>query len=143
MSTPDKESVSDLAEELRRSVSFFVRNTRARADVLTRSRAEALDQLDRAGPQTIRQLADHLAVRHQAMSRTVLELEEHGLVTRTQSTTDARASIIEVSAAGQRALHHDQQARRDVIGDAIATRLDADELASVRMMPALLRKLAE
>jgi len=138
----DADSIGALAEDLRRAVSYFVRNTRARADELTRSRAEALAQLERDGAQTIKQLATHLAVRHQAMSRTVLELENLEFVAREPSASDARASVIRLTALGRQALLRDQEARQDLIRESIAERLDDDERALLRFVPDLLRKLA-
>ncbi|QAY59734.1 MarR family transcriptional regulator [Microbacterium protaetiae] len=137
----EESSASALAEQLRQAVSYFVRRTRARSDELTRSRAEALAQLDRAGAQTITQLATHLAVLHQAMSRTVLELEHSGLVARQASPADSRASVIRITDAGAQALARDRETRRDLIGDMIAACLDDQERALLERVPGLLKKL--
>lgn len=141
MSDADEASVAELAEDLRVSVGRLVRSTRARADELSRGRAETLARLEAAGGQTIAQLAAHRGVRHQAMSRCVTELDDLGLVRREQSPTDARASVILLSAAGREALARGRAARRDVLATAIVERLDDDERALLRRVPALLRKI--
>lgn len=140
MTSEQAEQAEELAEDLRLAVARLVRQTRAQADELPRGRAETLARLETAGAQTIAQLAEHRGVRHQAMSRSIAELGELGLVRRMPSPTDARASLILLSVAGAQALEEDRQARRDVLATAIAA-LEPDELAVLRQVPALFAKL--
>jgi len=138
----DPGDAQELAEELRLAVSRLVRQTRARADELPRARAETLARLEAEGGQTIAQLAEHRGVRHQAMSRGVAELEALGLVAREPDPADARASLIRLSDAGREALTRGRAARRDLLASAIAERLDDEELALLRRVPALLARLS-
>lgn len=138
----DEAGVEELAEELRLAVARLVRHTRAAADEMPRSRAETLALLEAGGPQTIAQLAEQRAVRHQAMSRTVAELEELGLVLREPSPTDARAFLIRIGDDGRAALDRGRRARRTLLASAISERLDEEERAVLQRVPALLAKLS-
>lgn len=132
----------ELAERLRQAVSRFVRVTRARADTLPPTRAEALSVLLRAGPQTIAQLAAQRGVRHQSMSRTVGELETLGLVARGPSPHDGRACVITLTGAGTAALEADRHARRRLLADTIATELSPAEREMLTIVPTLLDRLS-
>lgn len=130
----------ELAEELRLAVSHLVRSTRAYADELTRAHAETLALLERHGERTIAELAAERGVRHQAMSRTVAELDQAGMVERRPSPSDARAFIIGLAERGRVALQRDRETRRDLLARAIAG-LDDDDRRMLRSVPGLLRKL--
>ncbi|HWC22799.1 MAG TPA: MarR family winged helix-turn-helix transcriptional regulator [Flexivirga sp.] len=134
---PDQE----LAEQLRQAIGRLVRATRGRADALPRARAELLGQLDRDGPQTIADLAAGRAVRHQAMSRAVKDVEALGLVRREADPRDARAQLITITAAGTAAIDRDRKARRDLLATAIRERLDDAERLALQQVPRLLDKL--
>ena len=142
--TPEQkqEYAAALAEQLRLAIGRLVRHTRAEADELPRARAECLARLEAAGSQTIAQLAEHRGVRHQAMSRSIGELEQLGLVVREPAPADARAVFIRLTRAGSNALDRDRHARRDVLTRAILERLDDDERALLGRLPALLTKLS-
>lgn len=130
----------ELAEELRLAVSHLVRSTRAHADELPRAHAETLALLERHGGRTIAELAADRGVRHQAMSRTVAELDKAGMIERRQSPSDARAFIIRLAERGRVALQRDREARRDLLARAIAA-LDDDDRRRLTSVPGLLRKL--
>lgn len=140
MSSSEEERDRALAEELRLAVGYLVRGTRAHADELTRAYAETLAQLERAGGQTIAQLAAVRGVRHQAMSRMVAEMERQELVARRPSDADARASVIALSERGRAALDRDREARRDLLARAIAGLTEQDR-SLLDAVPGLLRKL--
>lgn len=57
--------------------------------------------LDRFGPMTQRQLVDQLGVEPPTLSTVVRKLERGGLVTRTTSSSDARATIVELTGEGR------------------------------------------
>lgn len=130
-----------LAEELRLAIGSLVRTTRGQADQLPRAHAETLAQLDADDGKTIAELAARRGVRHQAMSRTVSELEDQHLIDRTPSSTDGRAFVIRLTAAGRAALQQDREARRDTLARAIAT-LPAQDRKTLEAVPSLLRKLS-
>ncbi|GAA0442117.1 MarR family transcriptional regulator [Actinoplanes capillaceus] len=132
----------ELAERLRQSIGRFVRTTRAGADTLPPTRAEALGVLLREGPQTIAQLAARRGVKHQSMSRTVGELEALGMVGRAASPDDGRAVVITLTEAGTAALESDRVARRRLMADAITTRLSPAEREMLNVVPLLLDRLS-
>lgn len=134
--------LGELAEDLRLAVGSFVRATRAGADTLPRTHADALGTLDRSGPQTIADLAREHRVRHQGMSRTVAELEQEALIVRIPNPDDARGWIIEISTAGMAALQADRVARRTLLEERIREQLSDDERRLLEEVPRLLRKLA-
>lgn len=131
-----------LAEDLRLAVGAFVRATRARADTLQRTHADALGTLDRDGPRSIAQLAEEHRIRHQGMSRTVAELDRLGFITRSRNPDDARGWLIEINDAGERALGADRTARRALLEARIRDQLTDDERRALAQVPGLLRKLA-
>jgi len=135
--------VAELGEELRRAVGQFVRATRARADQLSRTHADALGALDRNGPQTIVQLAQQHGIRHQGMSRTVAELDAAGLVIRTPTPADARGWIIAISEQGVQSLRADRVERRNRLAEQISKQLTDSDRETLRTVPALLLKLSQ
>jgi len=140
--TPRADADDELAERLRQAVGRFVRTTRAHADTLPPTRAEALVVLYRDGPQTIAQLAARRGVKHQSMSRTVAEMETLGLVARQASPRDGRAFEITPTEAGGAALETDRLARRRLLSDAIATQLSSAEREMLNAVPTLLDRLS-
>ncbi|MFE2378888.1 MarR family winged helix-turn-helix transcriptional regulator [Streptomyces sp. NPDC059398] len=132
----------DIAEELRRSIGRFVRAVRARADTVPPMQATALGTLDREGPQTIAGLAAAHGVKHQSMSRTVIELEALGLVSRSRNQRDGRSFLIAITPAGAEALDGDRRTRRRWVADTIAERLTADERRTLLAVPDLLDRLS-
>ena len=133
----------DIAEELRRSIGRFVRATRAHADTLPPTRAEAMGFLSREGPLSIAELSTFRGVRHQSMSRMVAELQELGFTSRAPNPADAREVMITLTEAGEAALDADRAARRDWVAQAIASRLTPAEQAMLRAVPALLDRLSD
>jgi DNA-binding MarR family transcriptional regulator len=136
-------SSTNLAEELRASVSRFVRTTRQHADVLPVSRAETLRHLRIEGPQTMAALAVSRNVSHQSVSRMVGELEKLGLVVRGENPADARGFVIALSEAGRQRLDEDMDHRRTIIAAAIDTGLSRAERNALAQLPAILDRLAE
>ena len=93
-----------LAAELRVALlhtSRRLRNERSSDDV-TPGQFTVLSVLDRHGPLTPREIAEHEKVRPPSMTRTLAALEVLGLVTRTDHPTDGRQVLVTLSDHGRR-----------------------------------------
>lgn len=66
------------------------------------------------GPQSISELADKLGITAQGVSKTVIEMERKGYVTRTASSGDQRRKLVELTSRGWDAIHASRRARADV-----------------------------
>lgn len=89
--------------------------------VLSRSAAATLARLREDGPQRISELAHGESVSQPSMTCLVQRLERDAYVSRRPDPADARAAIIEITAAGRHAL----EARAGVRAEVLATRLQA------------------
>jgi DNA-binding MarR family transcriptional regulator len=105
---------AELASAMRVSVMRLSRRLRSeRADhALTLTQVSALATLDRHGPLTPRELADHEKVQPPSMTRTLAYLEERGLITRTPHETDGRQHLVSLTADATALLKEDRR-RRD------------------------------
>ena len=101
----------------------------------------ALFTIESHGPITAGQLAEHEQVRKPTVTRTVAELLERGLITRTPDPLDGRVTWLQATPEGKRLL---QQARRrtDEFLAMRLKRLTAQERATLRDASALLERLA-
>ncbi len=88
-----------------------LRNERADAS-LSIGAVAALGALDRHGPLTPGELADHERVQPPSMTRTLAALEGAGLVERTPHPTDGRQVLMSVTEAARAMLRADRR-RRD------------------------------
>lgn len=70
-----------------------------------------LAYLNRAGQSTPGAIADAERQRPQSLTRVFTELEREGLITRSPSTEDRRASVLELTPAGRGALSADMADR--------------------------------
>jgi DNA-binding MarR family transcriptional regulator len=105
---------AELASTMRVSVMRLSRRLRTeRADHdLTLTQTAALATLDRHGPLTPRELADHEKVQPPSMTRTLAAMEERGLITRTPHASDGRQHLVALTAAASELLREDRR-RRD------------------------------
>jgi DNA-binding MarR family transcriptional regulator len=92
-----------------------------------------------AGDTTITQLAGRLGVSAQAVSKTVIELEQAGYLHRRRDTDDGRARKIEITRRGQSMLATSRQARAEIAAE-ITAALGAD---GARDLAASLRAVSE
>lgn len=108
-------SVTDaaLASELRTSVMRLARRLRRmRTDTsLSLGQLAALGTLDRHGPLTPGQLAEHERVQPPSMTRIVKALETEGYVARCAHETDGRQVVVSVTDAGRKLLKEDRRQR--------------------------------
>ena len=102
-----------LASELRTSVMRLARRLRRmRADsTLSLGQLAALGTVERHGPMTPGELAEHERVQPPSMTRIVKALEEAGYVTRSPHPTDGRQVVVAVSQEGKQLLREDRRKR--------------------------------
>jgi DNA-binding MarR family transcriptional regulator len=134
MESPDTVLAAGLEERVSRLWWLISRDA---PTVLSRSAAATLARLREDGPQRISALAQGEAVAQPSMTCLVQRLERDSYVSRRPDPVDARATLIEITAAGRHAL----EARAGVRAEALAQRLDAlsarERAAIDRAMPAL------
>jgi DNA-binding MarR family transcriptional regulator len=105
---------AELASSMRVSVMRLSRRLRVeRADHgLTLTQISVLTTLDRHGPLTPRELAQHERVQPPSMTRTLAGLEERALLVRTPHASDGRQHLISLAAPAAALLREDRR-RRD------------------------------
>jgi DNA-binding MarR family transcriptional regulator len=111
---PTLTRTAELASTLRVSVMRLGRRLRAERVVtdLSLTQMSALGTLDRHGPLTPRELADHEKVQPPSMTRVLAGLEERGLILRTPHETDGRQHLVSLTADAKALLKEDRR-RRD------------------------------
>lgn len=130
-----------LAEDLRRTVSDFVRHVRMATGTTGSSRWETLELLERAGPQTVASLARLRGVKHQSMRLVVGELEAAGLVAREADAVDARAQRVTLQPLALQSLRAGREKRSAWIADRIERTLTAHERTQLGAALSLMHKL--
>lgn len=113
---------TELASALRVSTMRLARRLRAERsdDGLSLTQMATLGTLDRHGPLTPRELAEHEKVRPPSMTRILASLEERGLIDRTPHESDGRQHRVSLT-AGARELIREDRRRREAW---LACRLD-------------------
>jgi len=111
---PTMTRTAELASSMRVSVMRLSRRLRVeRADHgLTLTQISVLATLDRHGPLTPRELAQHERVQPPSMTRTLAGLEERALIVRTPHASDGRQHLISLAAPAAALLREDRR-RRD------------------------------
>jgi DNA-binding MarR family transcriptional regulator len=139
LSAPDAE----LASTLRMSVMRLARRLRAqRSDLsLTLTQLAALATLERHGPLTPGELAEHEKVQPPSMTRVLGILEDHGLVQREPHPTDGRQQVVTITRQAVTMLREDRR-RKDAWLAKQLTELTADERAALRAAAPVLERLA-
>ena len=98
-------TTATLAERLRVSVGRLARRLRQQSlGGLTPSQSSVLATLDRHGPMSMSQLADHEAIAKPSATGIVGRLIGKGLVAREPDPRDGRSSIVEITPDGVEAL---------------------------------------
>jgi DNA-binding MarR family transcriptional regulator len=134
MQAPDAVLAAGLEERVSRLWWLISRDA---PTVLSRSAAATLARLREDGPQRISALAHAESVAQPSMTQLVQRLERDAYVTRHPDPVDARATLIEITAAGRHAL----EARAGVRAEALAARLGAlsarERVAIAKALPAI------
>ena len=114
----------------------------ARAGVaLDRAGYAALCRLHEAGPLRLSELAARMGVDASTASRQVQQLERTGLVGRVGDPADRRASLLELTAEGDRVLARMRQARRESLAQVLGGWSKADRRTLAVMLTRLVDDL--
>ncbi|HEU4978857.1 MAG TPA: MarR family transcriptional regulator [Solirubrobacteraceae bacterium] len=136
------ESPPELAAALRVTIGRLARSLRRnRSAAVTPSQLSALVTLDRHGPLRLADLAGHEGVRPSTLTRIVQRLEARGLARRRADPADARAALLEPTAAGRRLLGGLRAERSAALAAALAALDASDRGAIAAALPALDRLL--
>ena len=133
------------ARELRRAVSRLHRRLRGLGpdDGMPLTKLSVLGQLFDRGPLAAGEIAALERVQPQSLTRTFNDLEADGLVRRVPDSTDGRRALLELTAAGRRALSREMRPRVDWLDHTMAAVLTPLECEIVRLATPLLVRLAE
>jgi DNA-binding MarR family transcriptional regulator len=111
---PTLTKTAELASELRMSVMRLTRRLRLERlpDIgLTLTQIATLVTIERHGPITPREVADHERVRPPSMTRVLAVLEERGLIDRIAHPSDGRQQLVSLAPAGHDLLREDRRRR--------------------------------
>jgi DNA-binding MarR family transcriptional regulator len=103
-------ATSTIAHDLRAACMRITRRVRLQATRIPPHWFTVLAALDR-GVKTATELAEREHVSAPSMSRTLKELEDRGLVSRTTDPDDRRSRILTLTEAGMRELHDGRRSR--------------------------------
>ncbi|KRB57079.1 hypothetical protein ASE04_28695 [Rhizobium sp. Root708] len=137
-----QEEALALAENLRRTLSKFVRGIRLQAETPTTSQSETLSLLERDGPLSVAQLASLRSVKHQSMRLVVGQLEVDGLVGKLPNPADGRSQLLSLTAKGREKLSRSREARASKIAALIEERLSDQDRQTLRAAIAVIERLA-
>ncbi|HEU4912406.1 MAG TPA: MarR family transcriptional regulator [Actinomycetes bacterium] len=133
---------AELASVLRVSVMRLSRRLRfERPDSgLSLTQLSALGTLDRHGPLTPRELADHEKVQPPSMTRVLAGLEERGLIDRTPHESDGRQHRVSLTRQGADLLREDRRRREEWLACRLAE-LTPEEREVLRAATVLLERI--
>jgi DNA-binding MarR family transcriptional regulator len=135
--------ITDVAGHLRLVVARTARRLRKEAGSdLSPSLSSALAAIDRHGPVTPSELADHERVQRPTATRVIARLEELGLVDRAPDPGDRRSSLISASVAGRTLLRRQRSRKNQYLARRLAA-LDADEVATLERAAAILERMLD
>ena len=118
---------TELAARLRLAITRTARRMRQRSSGdLSPSMGAALASIERHGPLTPAELADHERFQRPTATRVVAKLEARGLVARTPHPADRRSCLVAVSADGQAMLQDTRRRRTTYLAGRLAAVSDAD-----------------
>ena len=131
-----------LSSALRIGVMRLARRLRQeRSGDFTLTQMSALATIDRKGPMTLGQLADHERVQPPSMTRVVGHLVAAGLLSRTPSPEDRRQALVDVTPSGKALLTADRR-RRDEWLTGRLQQMTPEELELLRTAVPLFERLA-
>jgi DNA-binding MarR family transcriptional regulator len=148
MTIPETRSDAALASALRISVSRLARRLRAERQShglqaeLSDTQIGALATLERKGPMTPGELADHEKVQPPSMTRVIAVLEQRGLVMRAAHATDKRQVVLTVTSEGLEVVHQSRRLREAWLARRLRE-LTPQERAKLRAAAPILEKLSQ
>lgn len=133
------------SEELRAVAGALIRRLRAESGdpIYARPLVSVLRRLDSDGPMTTADLARAEFMTPQSMGASVAELEEHGLVARTDDPSDGRRKLVSLTREGSQVLAESRARRRTWLVRAIEAELDVSEQRRLLGALELLRRVTE
>lgn len=135
MDAPD---TAELAGEIKLLVGRLARRLRQEGTAgLTPSQLSILASVDRLGPLQLGDLARVESVAPPTLTRFIARLEDEGLVRRHPDPDDGRAVLVQVTAAGRRALRELRRARVAFLAQRLATLSDGDRVVIARAVALL------
>lgn len=141
---PTVTRTAELAAALRVSVmrlSRRLRYERAHQE-LTLTQLATLGTLDRHGPLTPRELAEHEKVQPPSMTRVLAGLEQQGLITRTPHPRDGRQHLVTLTDQAKAMLREDRRRREAWLAKRL-TELTPQEREVLREAAPILDKLTQ
>jgi DNA-binding MarR family transcriptional regulator len=148
MTISETRSDAALASALRISVSRLARRLRAERAAhglqpeLSDTQIGALATLERKGPMTPGELADHEKVQPPSMTRVIAVLEQRGLVIRAAHATDKRQVVLTVTSEGREVVHQSRRLREAWLARRLRE-LTPQERAKLRAAAPILEKLSQ
>lgn len=142
---PTSTKTAELASSLRVSVTRVSRRLRYErngATDLSLGQLATLGTLDRHGPLTPRELADHEKIQPPSMTRILGALEERDLIVRTPHETDGRQHLVSLTPAAKNLLREDRRRRDAWLARQLAELTD-DERAVLRAALPVFERLAK
>jgi DNA-binding MarR family transcriptional regulator len=142
-STSTAVTPTELADQLRLAVARTARRLRQEAGAgLSPSQSAALVSVDRHGPLTPSELADHEQVQRPTATRIVDRLVADGLVERTPDPDDRRSVRIATTARGRATLRAARKRKTAFLARALGE-LPAEDRATLQRAAVLLEALLE
>jgi DNA-binding MarR family transcriptional regulator len=134
---------TQLSAALRISVMRLARRLRAQRpdNARTLSQMSALATVERYGPLTLGELANHEKVQPPSMTRIVGVLTDHGFLDRAAHVTDGRQVILTITDGGRELLREDRRRREAWLAQHLR-HLTPDEIEVLRAAAPVLEKLA-
>ena len=138
-------TISDDTALIVRAVLRLGRRLRSErpASTVSLSAVSLLSTLHRSGPMPAARLAQAERLQPQSLSRLIAQLEREGLIERRPGQEDRRTLILEITAAGRRALSHDITARRVWLEGAMRKVLVPGERAMLAHAAVAMLRLAD
>ncbi|MGH8968446.1 MAG: MarR family winged helix-turn-helix transcriptional regulator [Actinomycetes bacterium] len=139
---PTMTRTAELASIMRVSVMRLSRRLRLeRADFgLSLTQIATLGTIDRHGPLTPRELADHEKVRPPSMTRVLASLEEQGLINRAPHPTDGRQQLVSLTGDARDLLRVDRRRREAWLAQRLAE-LTQDERDVLRAAAPIIERI--
>jgi len=136
-------STAELASIMRVSVMRLSRRLRwERADAgLTLTQIATLATLERHGPLTPRELAEHEKIQPPSMTRVLAQLEQLALIDRTPHASDGRQHLVSLTGSAQDLLKEDRRRREAWLAQRLAE-LTQDERDLLRAAAPILERLS-
>lgn len=139
---PTMTKTAELASTMRVSVMRLARRLRhERPDFgLSLTQIATLATVERHGPLTPREVAEHERVQPPSMTRVLSVLEQRALITRTAHPSDGRQQLVALTREGKDLLREDRRRREAWLAQRLAE-LTAQERETLRAATAIIDRI--